>query len=160
MRVAPIGEAFESVEDVILHAIASAACTHNHPEGIKGAVVTAVCIWMARHGYSKEDMLTYVQKHYENQDLIKKYTMKEVRSCKQGGYAVACQFAVPAAITCFLESNSYEGCISNALSFEGDSDTIAAISGAIAASYYGSIPDFAHKTLFERLPLELHHLLA
>ena len=151
MRVAPIGEAFESVEDVILHAIASAACTHNHPEGIKGAVVTAVCIWMARHGCTKDEMLTYVKTHYGNQDLIKKYTMKEVSSCKQGGYAVSCQFTVPAAVTCFVESSSYEECISNALSFEGDSDTIAAISGAIAAAYYGDVSDHVRRILREKL---------
>lgn len=159
MRVAPIGEAFESVEDVILHAIASAACTHNHPEGIKGSIVTAVCIWMARHGCSKEDMLRYVQKHYDNQELIRKYTMEEVRSCKQGGYAVACQFAVPAAITCLVKSSSYEECISNTLSFEGDSDTIAAISGAMAAAYYGDLSEQIRMVLHEKMPDSLFNLL-
>ncbi len=159
MRVAPIGEAFDSVKDVILHAIASAACTHNHPEGIKGAVVTAVCIWMGRHGCSREAILSYVKKHYENQDLIRKYRMNEVRRCNQRGYAVSCQFSVPAAVTCFVESDSYESCITNALSFEGDSDTIAAISGAIAAAYYGDVSEYVRMVLQEKLPESLFRLL-
>lgn len=155
MRVAPIGEAFADVNDVILHAIASAACTHNHPEGIKGAVVTAVCIWMGRYGYSKDEILGYVKKHYENQDMIKKYSMEEVRTCNQGVYAVACQFTVPAAVVCFVESTSFEECIENALSFNGDSDTIASVAGAIAGAHYGSLSDTVRNIVFEKLPEEL-----
>lgn len=159
MRVAPIGEIYDDVEDVILHAINSAACTHNHPEGIKGAVVTAVCIWMSRYGYSKNDILSYVKKHYATQNLIKEYKMDEVRSCIQGGYAVTCQFSVPAAITCFIESDSYEDCIVNALSFEGDSDTIACIAGSIAAAFYGDLSDYVKGIVFDRVPKELRYLL-
>lgn len=159
MRVAPVGELIDDIDDVIRHAIASAECTHNHPEGIKGAVVTAVCIWMSRYGYSKNDILSYVKKHYSTQNLIKDYNMDELRSCIQGGYAVTCQFSVPAAITCFIESDTYEDCIVNALSFEGDSDTIACISGAIAAAYYGHLSENIITIVSEKLPLELKQLL-
>lgn len=144
---------------VILHAVASAACTHNHPEGIKGAVVTAICIWMGRHGYSKDEILEYVKNHYGNQKLIQRYTMKEVRACKQGGYGVACQFSVPAAVVCFMESETYEGCIENVLSFEGDSDTIGAIAGAMAAAYYGDVSKSVKGIVFERLPEALRGIL-
>ncbi len=159
MRVAPIGELFDNVDDVIRHAIASAECTHNHPEGIKGAVVTAVCIWMVRYGYSKNDILSYVKKRYATQNFIKKYRMEELQNCIQGSYGVTCQFSVPAAITCFIESNNYEDCIVNALSFEGDSDTIACISGAIAAAYYGYLPENVRSIVSEKLPTELNNLL-
>ena len=60
MRVSFVGEHFDALEDVISMAEESAEVTHNHPEGIKGAVVTAVCIWMARHGKTKEDIFQYV----------------------------------------------------------------------------------------------------
>ena len=59
MRVSFVGEHFDALEDVISMAEKSAEVTHNHPEGIKGAVVTAVCIWMARHGKTKEDIFQY-----------------------------------------------------------------------------------------------------
>lgn len=158
MRVAPIGELFEDVDEVILHAIASAACTHNHPEGIKGAVVTAVCVWMGRHGCAKDEILNYVKKHYQPQDLIKSYRMEEVRGCYQGGYGLSCQFSVPAAVTCFYESASFEECIENVLSFEGDSDTIACIAGAIAGAFYG-VSENVREIVMERVPDSLRRLL-
>ena len=64
MRVSFVGEHFDALEDVISMAEKSAEVTHNHPEGIKGAVVTAVCIWMARHGKTKEDIFQYVLEQY------------------------------------------------------------------------------------------------
>jgi ADP-ribosylglycohydrolase len=47
---------------------------------------------------------------------------------------------VPQAIKCFLESTSFEDAIRTAISLGGDSDTIGAITGAIAEAYYG-VPD-------------------
>jgi hypothetical protein len=41
LRVPPIGHAFDSLDDVLTQAARSAAVTHNHPEGIKGAQATA-----------------------------------------------------------------------------------------------------------------------
>ena len=43
---------------------------------------------------------------------------------------------MPQALVAFLESNSFEDSIRNAISIGGDSDTLAAITGAIAESYY------------------------
>lgn len=45
--------------------------------------------------------------------------------------------SIPQAIFCFIESNSFEDSIRKAISIGGDSDTIAAITGSIAESYYG-----------------------
>ena len=56
MRVGPVGWAFDTDEDVLASAKQSAECTHNHPEGIKGAQATALCIFMGRHGASKEEI--------------------------------------------------------------------------------------------------------
>ena len=41
MRVSPVGFAFSSLDDVLREAEKSAAVTHNHPEGIKGAQAIA-----------------------------------------------------------------------------------------------------------------------
>ena len=54
MRVAPVGFAFDSVDAVLREAEASAAVTHNHPEGIKGAQATALAVFLARCGASKD----------------------------------------------------------------------------------------------------------
>ena len=63
MCVGPCG-CFDDARDVIAEAYKSAACTHNHPEGIKGAIVTAVCIWMAFRDYTKEDIAKYADRLY------------------------------------------------------------------------------------------------
>ena len=64
MRVSFVGEYYEELADVIRVAEETAAVSHNHPEGIKGAVVTAVCIWMARHGKTKQEIYDYVAGQY------------------------------------------------------------------------------------------------
>jgi ADP-ribosylglycohydrolase len=58
MRVAPVGFAFGSVHDVLLEAERSAAVTHDHAGGVKGAQSTALAVFMARSGASKEEIRT------------------------------------------------------------------------------------------------------
>ena len=47
MRVSAVGWAFVDKESVLANAELSAACTHNHPEGIKGAQTVALAIHLA-----------------------------------------------------------------------------------------------------------------
>src|SRR5262245_6138165 len=54
MRVSPVGFAFDAVDQVLWEAKRSAEVSHNHPEGIKGAQATALAIFLARRGASKE----------------------------------------------------------------------------------------------------------
>ena len=56
MRVAPVGFAFGNVDDVLREAERSATVTHNHAEGIKGAQATALAVFMARSGASKDEI--------------------------------------------------------------------------------------------------------
>lgn len=53
MCVDSVGWACDTKEEVLQKAKASAECTHNHPEGIKGAQATALSIFMARYGDNK-----------------------------------------------------------------------------------------------------------
>ena len=62
MRVGPVGWAFDTKEKVMAKAKESAECTHDHPEGIKGAQATALCIFMARQGASKEEIRKEIEK--------------------------------------------------------------------------------------------------
>ena len=52
-------------------------------------------------------------------------------------FDITCLGTVPPAIIAFLESTDFEDAIRNAIPLGGDSDTIAAITGAIAGAYYG-----------------------
>ena len=111
------------------------AITHNHPEGIKGAQATATCIYMARKGFSKEEISDYIE-HTFDYDL--KFTLDEIRPFYT--FNEICQGTVPQAIVAFLESKDFEDAIKLAISLGGDADTLAAITGSIAEAYYG-IPD-------------------
>ena len=131
MRVSPVGWIFDSLETTESAAKVSAAVTHNHPEGIKGAQATAAAIFLARNDKSKEDIKTYIENKY-GYDLKK--TLDEIRPTYE--FDISCQGTVPEAIIAFLESNDFEDAIRNAISLGGDSDTLTAITGSIAEAAY------------------------
>ena len=67
------------------------------------------------------------------------------------GFDVSAKGSVPQAITCALESTSYEDAIRNAVSIGGDSDTIACMAGSIAEIMHG-IPDDIKTRAQKHLP--------
>ncbi|MGI6412315.1 MAG: ADP-ribosylglycohydrolase family protein [Syntrophomonadaceae bacterium] len=135
MRVSPIAWAFGTLSEVEKYAEISAAVTHNHPEGIKGAQATAAAIFLARKGETKEDIKKYIEGKY-GYNLNR--SLEEIRPNYR--FYVSCQETVPEAIVAFLESLDFEDAIRNAISLGGDSDTLAAITGSIAEAAYG-IPE-------------------
>lgn len=136
MRVSPVGFMYNDIDSVLSEAENSAAVTHNHPEGIKGAQATAAAILLARQHLSKPEIQTSLEDTFGyklNEPL------DDIRQTYK--YNETCQGSVPQAIIAFLESTDYEDAIRNAISIGGDSDTIACISGGIAEAFYGGIPD-------------------
>lgn len=138
MRVSACGWIGKTLEDTKYLAKLTAEVSHNHPEGIKGAQVTASCIYLARNRYTKKDIKAFVSDYY-NMD----FTLDKIRSTYR--FNETCQKTVPQAIEAFLESNSFEDAIRNAISIGGDSDTLAAITGSIAEAYYGVPYDIKQK---------------
>ncbi len=147
MRVAPVGFAFTTVETVLQEAERSAAVTHNHPEGIKGAQATALAVFMARTGASKETI---------REELITRFGYDLRRSINQirpdYEWDVSCQESVPEAIVAFLDSTDVEDAIRLAISLGGDADTQAAIAGGIAQAFYGHVPEPIVEFVRMRLP--------
>lgn len=138
MRIAYVGEAYDNAEDVIEIAKQSALVTHNHPEGVKGAVVTAMCVFMARQGKTKQDIYNYVSHFYGDEDKYKyPITMSLDDMRKIYHWDVTCQGSVPAAIRCVLEAESYEEFLRNVFSLPCDVDTLGAIGGGIAEELFG-----------------------
>ncbi len=136
MRCSYIGEHFGTEQEVMEWAEKSAACTHNHPEGMKGAVVTAMCIYMARTGAQKSDILAYAVKNYPK-DTYRYSVAFELNSYRDTySWDVTCQGSVPVAIRCFLESEDYESFLRNVYSLSCDMDTLCAIGGGIAEEFY------------------------
>jgi len=149
MRVSPVGFAFNSVEEVLDEAKRSAEVTHNHPEGIKGAQATALAIFLARTGESKETIKKEITGRFE-------YNLDRTLNRIRPGYHfdVSCQGSVPESIIAFLESTDFESAVRNAVSLGGDSDTMACIAGGIAQAYYKEIPAEIILNVRDRLPEE------
>jgi len=150
MRVSPVGYAYSTEKDVLDQAKKTAAVSHNHEEGIKGAQATAMCVFLARSGKSKEEITTYVE-HNFGYDLS--ISLDEIRPNYY--FDVSCQGSVPHAIRAFLESTDFESAIRLAISIGGDSDTIACITGGIAQAYYKIIPEDIVQGVLERLPSDM-----
>ncbi|MBP3726285.1 MAG: ADP-ribosylglycohydrolase family protein [Bacteroidaceae bacterium] len=142
MRVGPVGWAAISEMEALDKATQTAICTHNHPEGIRGAQAIALAVWMARNERSKE-VIRRAMTHTIGYDL--NFTIDAIRPTYTWG--ALCQDSVPQAIVCFLESTSFEDALRNAVSIGGDSDTLACMAGAIAEAYYGVPKEIREKTL-------------
>lgn len=134
MRSISIGHIFNSIEEVLNYAKLSAEVTHNHPEGIKGAQAVASCIFMAKNNATKKEIKDFVQNKFKY-DLSESFTDLN----KNYSFDVSCQGSVPQAISCFLESVSFEDALRKSISIGGDSDTIACISCGIAEVFYKDI---------------------
>lgn len=137
MRVSPIGWAFDTVEETMQRAGESAAVTHNHPDGIKGACATAAAIWLGRTGSSKEQIRSYLTKSF-GYDLQR--TCDIIRPSYR--FTESSAGTVPEAIIAFLDSENFEHAIQLAISLGGDADTLACITGGIAHAYYKKIPEY------------------
>jgi len=153
MRVSPIGLWHNDMESTRAEAKASAAATHNHPDGIKGAEATAAAVFLARTGSDKETIKSYITSEFG-------YTLTEsVDSIRTWySYDISCQGTVPPAVICFLESTDFEDSIRNAISIGGDSDTIACITGGIAEAFYGIPADIKEQTM-ARLPSDMRSIV-
>ncbi len=134
MRVSACAYLARSLEEAIELSDKVTNITHNHPEGLKGAEATTVATYMALHGFSKEEIKKHILENYYDIN----FTLDSIRETYQ--FDGSCQGTVPQALEAFFESTDYEDAIRNAISIGGDSDTIAAITGAVAGAYYGIPP--------------------
>lgn len=139
MRVSPCGYYAKSLDEALELAKQSAEVTHNHPEGIKGAQAIASAIFLARQHKPKEEIRDYIENTF-GYDLHR--TCDGIRPSYR--FDVTCQGSCPEAVIAFLDSHDYESAIRLAISLGGDSDTIACMTGGIAAAYYG-IPSWLVK---------------
>ncbi len=132
MRVSAAGWLYDSMERTREVARATAEVTHNHPEGIKGAECTAAVMFLARREIPKEQIKAYVIDEF-GYDLSE--SLEELRMRHE--HVESCQDSLPKALVSFFEGDSYEDVVRNAVSLGGDTDTLAAIAGAMAEAYYG-----------------------
>ena len=144
MRVAAIGWLYDSLEQVEREAMLSAMPTHNHPEGIKGAVATASAIFLART-QGKEAMLEAMKSYYPQwvKPLLGENSFDET-----------CQGTMPVVFGIINKATGFEEAIRYAIAVGGDSDTIAAIVGGIAEAIWG-VPEQIYREVVGYLPKDM-----
>lgn len=131
MRVSACGMIAKSEEEVKEITYKVTGVSHNHPDGIKGAEAVAMMIYLIINGYTKEQLKERFIKDYYPLN----FNLKELQDTYK--FDISCEGTVPQAFLCFLEAEDFEDSIRNAISIGGDSDTIGAITGSMAAAYFG-----------------------
>lgn len=154
MRVSAAGSLADSIDSAIEYATEAVSGSHNHPDAIKGASAAAVAVYLACNGESKEAIKDYIESHF-GYDLSRRYDDMQ----PSYEFDVTCEGSVPESIICFLESDSYEDAVRRAVAMGGDSDTMAAIAGSIAAPYYGGVPGEIIAECEKRLPADMLNLI-
>jgi ADP-ribosylglycohydrolase len=157
MRIAPIGCLYHrDLEALKENAILSARITHNHPEGLAGAVAQATAVGLAlQYGLSNQplepqDFLNRISAQVIDIDKRFAASVDEIKSIPKGPLldvieAISGQYrldlraieSVPAAIGAFTLTDTFREAVVLAVNLGGDTDTLGAMAGAIAGAYYG-----------------------
>lgn len=154
MRVSPVAYAYDQLEAVLTAAAQTAAVTHNHPEGLKGAQATATAIFLARQGHDKAAIAQTITQRF-GYDLSR--TIDQIRPTYT--FNESCQETVPEAIIAFLEATDFEDALRNAVSLGGDADTLTCITGAISEAFYGGVPEAIADGVWQRLDARLRQTI-
>ena len=158
MRVSPVAWAAIDLEFKYLLDVAekSAACTHNHPEGIKGAQTVALAI---QYGIELPCYHSnFTQEHIK--DLVETcasragYNINIRKEDVTNRFDETCQGTVPVALWIIGESTSFEDAVRKAVSLGADADTLGAIVGSIAEAIWG-IPEEMRQNALEYLPSDM-----
>lgn len=132
MRVSAVIDYARSLEEAEDLARITAAITHNHEEGIKGAQATAAAGYLARTGSPTAEIREYISRAY-GYDLTR--TCTGLRAAGYG-FEDSCQKTVPESLIAFLEADDFESAIRNTIYLRGDADTMGAITGAVAEQFF------------------------
>lgn len=137
----------------------SAAATGGSQEAVRAAQTLGTLLWMARHGATKLEIQKKARsmRYYsEGQEGVLKSSLagyinerawvngKAVgRICiRPPGKANICaKVNLDGAIYAFLESSGFESCIRKAITLGGAREALTAMAGALAAAFYGGVPE-------------------
>lgn len=146
MRVAPVGLMFRQNHDELWHhAKLSALPTHVHPLGVEGAQLLALAVALASTVTDTIDRERFFDTLTRRTQTLE-YAGPLRRAAKLGdpkdlalfGNGIEATASVVTAIASFaLTPRSYEQTIGNVILLGGDTDTIAAMAGAISGAFLG-----------------------
>lgn len=181
MRVAPFAVVAETLDEALKLAEEQCIVSHTTQEAIDGAKAIAASVFLAKDGVSKgktdkeikAEIKSYVEREFGydlNKTLGQIQRQSEELEFQKALYNIAgieapnyqnmskASLSCPMAIMAFLYGENYEAAIRYALAMGGDSDTIAAMAGAISAQVYGIPKVFVDEALVY-LPSEMIEVL-
>jgi poly(ADP-ribose) glycohydrolase ARH3 len=153
MRVAPVGVFYhDDLELLQSVAYGQSRITHVHELGMDGAAIQAYAVALAVNADSSSELdshafLGKLKDFTHNAVYKRKLEMawellgetNKRRVAREIGNGVEAYNSVPTAIYCFLRNQgSFEDSVLYAVSLGGDTDTIAAMTGAISGAYHGA----------------------
>ena len=171
MRIAPVGLLYhDDLARLREVAYGSSQITHGHELGKEGAALQACAVALAVNlersaVFDRREFLAKLDEFIHHQVYKEKLAkigvlldeIDRARVVVELGNGIEAFNSVPAAIYSFLShSYSFEEAILFAVSLGGDTDTIAAMTGAILGAYLGvgSIPDMWRAKLENRMYIE------
>ncbi len=157
MRVSPVGWWFFKPEEVLKEAAKTAECTHNHPEGVKGACTVALAILLANK-MKKSDGKVDVKALLDECVKFSGYNIDIKKAAVLNRFDETCQGTVPVALWIIGKSKSFEDALGRAVSLGADADTLGAIVGGIAEAIWG-IPEWMKNRAKAYLPDEMRNVL-
>lgn len=146
MRVAPVGLFFrDEPRRLWEQARLSALPTHLHPLGIEGAQLLALAVALCsraerfdRGAFFEELLAACATEEYRGK-LEAAARVRAPDGLIGLGNRIEALHSVPAAIASFaLTPESFEETVSNVIFLGGDTDTLAAMAGALSGAYLGS----------------------
>ena len=178
MRVAPVGLLYNTKEELLDNAVNSSLPTHAHPETLAGAAIVAYCVSYVKSRNSQDinfdHLLPEIQniasrlkaeRMYKRLDLLRrnKFTADTLEQLGTTGDVMS---SVTSALACFmLYPSNYEATVIEAVNLGGDTDSRAAMAGAISGAYNGvnAIPtrwlhDLENREGIRELAEELYEL--
>lgn len=146
MRVAPVGLVFaHDLDRVAEQARASALPTHRHPLGIEGAQLLALAVALAAQGPPLDRRAFYRQLRRYCVSEEFRWQLRAAQKLRRGhslgflGNSLPAHRSVVTAIACFTTwSDSFEGAVAAAITLGDDTDTLAAMAGALCGAHLGT----------------------
>jgi ADP-ribosylglycohydrolase len=180
MRIAPMGVFYRSsLLTVAEMTRVDAWITHRSQEAQEGAVAVALAVaLLAQNKVDKEHLIKPVLHLIQGPESHT--TLTEARLSELGkflaekpsreaavqyliekGTSAVTEQTVPAAFLCFMVTDSFKDAVEMAVRAGGDTDTVGAITGALAGTYYGKeqVEPYVSKLEDGELLRHLDHLL-
>lgn len=145
VRVAPVAALHRESEAKLLRAAArrSALPTHAHEDALAGAEVVALAVWLALRGAEPAELIGTLQAFATSSELDARLQRVDLKSSVDEavavlGHDVLALNSVPLAVWAHCRNTSFEGAVVEAVSAGGDTDSIGAMTGAMAGATYGA----------------------